>query len=233
MKEPIADGPFIGIRVSGRKVEHVIDDSPAAVAGVTAGCELVAIDGTSVDAGTNLQELVKERAPGEYISLSLLCDGKEVRRSVQLGSKRLHQLRKNSPRLGEEFDFGSLELPDNIIPNSFAGKTVIVSFWATWCAPCKSELVMLQMLAEKYVNSNVVWLCVSIDENRRSWSRFVTENCLGGVQIRDPKLAASMGITTVPKTYIVDRSGVIRFESNRYHTVRLISGIVAKGDRSW
>ena len=34
--------------------------------------------------------------------------------------------------------------------SDYAGKTVFLNFWATWCGPCKSEMPEIQALYEKY-----------------------------------------------------------------------------------
>lgn len=42
-------------------------------------------------------------------------------------------------------------------------KTYIINFWATWCGPCVAELPFFEELGEKYRDSNVEIILVSID----------------------------------------------------------------------
>lgn len=42
-------------------------------------------------------------------------------------------------------------------------ETVVVNFWATWCAPCVKELPYFQQLHEKYSSSSVKVMLVSLD----------------------------------------------------------------------
>ncbi|PIB34072.1 hypothetical protein BFP72_00825 [Reichenbachiella sp. 5M10] len=43
------------------------------------------------------------------------------------------------------------------------GKTRVINFWATWCAPCVKELPQFEALYEKYKNKNTEVILVSMD----------------------------------------------------------------------
>lgn len=45
------------------------------------------------------------------------------------------------------------------------GKIVVVDTWATWCGPCKEEFPHLVELSEKYANSDVTCISVSVDDS--------------------------------------------------------------------
>ena len=46
----------------------------------------------------------------------------------------------------------------------YAGKIVVLNFWATWCEPCREEMPELSLLNDAYKNKNVVVLGVAIDD---------------------------------------------------------------------
>ncbi|MGV2386805.1 MAG UNVERIFIED_CONTAM: TlpA family protein disulfide reductase, partial [Thermobifida fusca] len=48
--------------------------------------------------------------------------------------------------------------------SDYEGKVVLLSFWATWCAPCKQELPILQRLLDKYEKEGLAVLAVNIDD---------------------------------------------------------------------
>jgi peroxiredoxin len=47
--------------------------------------------------------------------------------------------------------------------SDFAGKVVLIDFWATWCVPCNAELPHLEQLYETYKDKGFVVLAVSMD----------------------------------------------------------------------
>jgi thiol-disulfide isomerase/thioredoxin len=51
--------------------------------------------------------------------------------------------------------------------DSFRGKIVVVNFWASWCAVCRSEKPSLERLQDEYGKDNVVVLAVASD---RDWA---------------------------------------------------------------
>ncbi len=48
--------------------------------------------------------------------------------------------------------------------SALRGQIVVLSFWATWCAPCREELPRLSRLSQTYVGKNVRFIAVSVDE---------------------------------------------------------------------
>jgi peroxiredoxin len=49
--------------------------------------------------------------------------------------------------------------------SDYLGKHVIlISFWATWCEPCKKEMVQLQELYEAHADAGLMILSISMDE---------------------------------------------------------------------
>jgi thiol-disulfide isomerase/thioredoxin len=59
------------------------------------------------------------------------------------------------------------EKGESVSLNSFEGKIVVVNFWASWCAVCRSEKPSLEKLQDEYGTDNVVVLALASD---RDWA---------------------------------------------------------------
>ncbi len=91
------------------------------------------------------------------------------------------------------------------------GKPVVINFWATWCAPCRSEMPSLQTAATRFDDAVVV---VGVDqgEDARTVQAFVDELGVTFPIPLDKEMVASerYNVKGLPTTYFVDAEGVIR-----------------------
>ncbi len=92
----------------------------------------------------------------------------------------------------------------------FSGKYKYVDIWATWCAPCKKEIPYLQELERKFADKGIVFVSISIDNDKKKWKKFVRENHLGGIQLWAgdwDNLPQELGIGSVPRFMLIDKEG--------------------------
>lgn len=103
---------------------------------------------------------------------------------------------------------------------SLAGKVVIVDFWATWCAPCKEELPVLQRLYKKYGKRGLVVVGISVDRDKANVRSFAKKLKLSFPIVHDAKHVVSGRFepSTMPSSYVVDRKGVIRHVHKGYRS---------------
>lgn len=101
------------------------------------------------------------------------------------------------------------------------GKVTVVSFWATWCVPCKKEIknIMLQLPAwQKEADFN--YMTVSIDQSRaeglvRSYG--ISQGWKFPFYIDvNSDLMRSLNFQTVPFIIIVDKNGKVAFMHSGY-----------------
>jgi thiol-disulfide isomerase/thioredoxin len=95
--------------------------------------------------------------------------------------------------------------------SSYRGKVVVVNFWATWCAPCREEMPALQRVAAS--EPDVVVLEVDLMEpgdKARSFLDSLGLDRLQPVLDTDGATTRRFGVLSLPSTFFVDTSGVIR-----------------------
>ena len=54
----------------------------------------------------------------------------------------------------------------NVSLSDYKGKVVLVNFWATWCAPCKTEMPHIQKMYTDLKGKGFEVLAISVDERR-------------------------------------------------------------------
>ena len=101
------------------------------------------------------------------------------------------------------------------------GKPMIISFWATWCKPCKVELNTIAEDYDDWIDETGVHLiAVSIDDARSS-SRvepYVNAQGWDYTVLLDPNgdLKRAMNVNNVPHTFLVSGNGTIVWDHNNY-----------------
>ena len=73
-----------------------------------------------------------------------------------------------------DYGWKVVDLDDKPVDLSrYKGRTVVLNVWATWCAPCVSEMPSIAKLAEEPRLKDVVFLCVSVDETTEAVRHFL------------------------------------------------------------
>jgi thiol-disulfide isomerase/thioredoxin len=110
-------------------------------------------------------------------------------------------------------DFQVTALDKRVIRLSeLKGKVVVLNFWATWCGPCVVEMPHFQRTARKYTgNPKVVFIAISIDENRALVGPFLKRIGYTDLVAYDGGAARSYQIASIPTTLIIDRDTVIQY----------------------
>lgn len=101
------------------------------------------------------------------------------------------------------------------------GKPIIISFWATWCSPCKREL---NTIAEDYVDwqdeTGVKLIAISIDDarNMQKVKPYVDGQSWDYEVYLDPNadFKRAMNVNNVPHTFLIDGEGNIVWQHNSY-----------------
>lgn len=94
--------------------------------------------------------------------------------------------------------------------SEFRGKVVILNFWATWCAPCRKEIPLLNRIHQAYARRGLTVLGIAMDE--RGWPAVTP--FLEREEVDYPVLLGNAavarrygGLKVLPRTLFLDRNG--------------------------
>ena len=113
-------------------------------------------------------------------------------------------------------------LPDRdgkpVTLSQMEGKIVVLDFWATWCGPCIISFPLLDEWIRNEKPEDVVVFAIDIWERNRGRARKLMKDKGYGMTLLfgDDGIAEAYGVTGIPYTCVIDRTGVIRYEQVGY-----------------
>jgi peroxiredoxin len=127
------------------------------------------------------------------------------------------QLEREEPALvsqaAPEFTLATLDGRTVSLKDFRGKKNVVVSFWASWCGPCRLEMPALIDFYKRNHNdsSDFEILAVSIDEDPKEASAFATTQKLNFPVLldTDQKIAKAYQVEGIPTMFIIDKGGRI------------------------
>jgi len=115
-------------------------------------------------------------------------------------------------------DGKSINIKEHVKQNKFT----VLSFWATWCGPCKKELDALTDFHEGWQEDMGVELVAITVDNARGLSKvkpMVNTKGWEFTVLADSKqeLQRALNFQTIPQTFIVDSGGNVVYSHNGYN----------------
>ena len=131
---------------------------------------------------------------------------------------------KASKDIPPDFTLESLT-GEKITLSDFTGHVVVLNFWATWCPPCRAEIPDFQAAWDKYKDNGVVFLGVSIDQNKSDVESYIKDSGVTYTILLDltNQVAGLYGISAIPTTFILDVDGSVLFSQVGSMTIDQLS----------
>ena len=108
-----------------------------------------------------------------------------------------------------------------------AGKTVVIDFWASWCAPCRMFIPELKQLYETNKRADLVFLSISVDESDEKWRKAMEEEkmpwqqAISAEAFQENGLRKSFGFDFIPHLVVIGKDGRISANLNFYKKEQL------------
>jgi thiol-disulfide isomerase/thioredoxin len=122
---------------------------------------------------------------------------------------------KPAPEIeGYDLDGKPLRLSDQ------RGRVVVLTFWATWCGPCRQMIPQEIALVKRLKDQPFMLLGVNADSDRMKLAKFQADNPLPWRSWQDGeygkgegegKIARAWNVSSWPTVYVIDQHGVIRY----------------------
>ena len=128
--------------------------------------------------------------------------------------------------LGKTLDGQAAKASDHL------GKVVVISFWASWCEPCREELPILEAL-QKQGKGNIQVVAVNVESRQRflQASRVLGNLLLTLANDSDHRSQSEYGVKGIPQMVIIGKDGRI-IAIHRGYGEKSIDGIVAEINRA-
>ena len=94
------------------------------------------------------------------------------------------------------------------------GQYTLISFWASWCVPCRKENSELLRVYKKYHGAGFTITGVSLDVNKSLWAKAIRQDKLLWQQLNDLKgwnspATQAYGVKAIPTNYLINTEGII------------------------
>jgi thiol-disulfide isomerase/thioredoxin len=114
------------------------------------------------------------------------------------------------------------------------GKVVVLSFWATWCGPCRELEPLFADIAASYAGrSDVVFLAVNTDEDEARVKPFIDEQKWKVPVVFADGLDEFLRVLSLPTVIVIDHTGKISYRINGYQSEEFRERLTNAVDRSF
>lgn len=97
-------------------------------------------------------------------------------------------------------------------PAAWAGRPVVVRFWADWCRFCEGEMKAIETVWQRHKSQGLEIVAVNAGQDRKAVAAFMQKIDVSYPALLDERsaIAKSYGVVGLPTTYFIDAKGIVR-----------------------
>ena len=101
----------------------------------------------------------------------------------------------------------------NMKLSEMRGTVILLNFWASWCAPCRLEMPLLNDLHNKYQALGFAVLGVNVEEDSNMARRYINDRPVDFPILLDntQQVSKQYKVIAMPTTVLIDRDGNMRY----------------------
>lgn len=113
------------------------------------------------------------------------------------------------------------------------GRVVVVSFWASWCGPCRNEMPVMNETAK--TRKDIDWIAINVDRSQGPGLKFLEQIGEFGLPIawdNEGLALGDYGVASMPTTFVIDRQGNVAYRKVGFSTERKLTELMAEVDKA-
>lgn len=110
------------------------------------------------------------------------------------------------------FSAPALDGKQHEFPAAFAGKPLVIRFWADWCKYCEGEMKAIETVYQRQKGKGLEVVAVNAGQDKATIAAFIQKIAVTYPALIDEPsaIAKRYGVVGLPTTYFVDGKGIIR-----------------------
>jgi thiol-disulfide isomerase/thioredoxin len=122
---------------------------------------------------------------------------------------------------------------DDVDTGRYAGKVLVVTFWASWCAPCRKELPMLEGIQQAAGKDKVQVVAINIEDRDvyRKLARRLGSLNLSVNHDTGKRSSEAYGVNGIPHLVLIGRDGKV-IAVHRGYSEASLDSIIAEINRA-
>ena len=115
---------------------------------------------------------------------------------------------------------------EKISSTDLSGQVVLLNYWATWCAPCRNEMVAFDKYLRPRLDQGFRIFAIAADQVPKHWLEKLTPALAYPLVSRLKGKGYGLIRGAVPTNYVIDRKGVVRHAASGSFSLGALERII-------